>query len=90
MNQAPRFGMHVIRGLTAKFNHHNVKVYHLNVFCLASLHIQTILNAEEESKIGIREPHTPEARARRDRERGFQTALEHHFEHNSSFAFTCT
>ncbi len=32
MDQSPRFGTHVIRGLTDKFNHHRVKVYHLHVF----------------------------------------------------------
>ncbi len=30
-DQSPRFGTHVIRGLTDKFNHHRVKVYHLQV-----------------------------------------------------------
>ncbi len=30
-DQSPRFGTHVIRGLTDKFNHHRVKVYHLHV-----------------------------------------------------------
>ncbi len=29
-DQSPRFGTHVIRGLTDKFNHHRVKVYHLH------------------------------------------------------------
>ncbi len=43
-DQTPRFGTHVIRGLTVKFNHHRVKVYNLHVFCLANLPIQTILN----------------------------------------------
>ncbi len=33
----PRFGTHVIRGLTVKFNHNRVKVYHLHVFCLAKV-----------------------------------------------------
>ncbi len=32
MDQSPRFSTHVIRGLTDKFNHHRVKVYHLHVF----------------------------------------------------------
>ncbi len=31
-DQSPRFGTHVIHGLTDKFNHHRVKVYHLHVF----------------------------------------------------------
>ncbi len=31
-DQSPRFGTHVIRGLTDKFNHHRVKVSHLYVF----------------------------------------------------------
>lgn len=35
---------HVIRGLTAMFNHHRVKVSHLYVFCFANFHIQVILN----------------------------------------------
>jgi len=43
---------HGIQGLNPQFNHHGVKVSHLNVFCLANLHIQTIFNAEEETKIG--------------------------------------
>ncbi len=30
-DQSPRFGTHVIRGLTDKFNHHRVKVYLLHV-----------------------------------------------------------
>ena len=34
----------VVLELVAKFNHHRVKVYKLNMFCLASLHIQAILN----------------------------------------------
>lgn len=46
-DQAPQFGTPVIHGLTAKFNHHRV-------FCLVNLHIQTIINAEEEGKIGTR------------------------------------
>ncbi len=31
-DQSPRLGTHVIRGLTDKFNHHRVKVYHLHTF----------------------------------------------------------
>ncbi len=31
-DQSARFGSHVIRGLTEKFNHQRVKVYHLHVF----------------------------------------------------------
>jgi len=51
-DQAPWFDTHhVIRGLTAKFNRNRVKVYHLDMFCLANLHINMILNAEEEVKI---------------------------------------
>ncbi len=44
MVQAPRFGTHVIHRFIQKCNYHRVKVYHLQVFCLASLHIQAILN----------------------------------------------
>ncbi len=59
-DQSPRFGTHVIRGLTDKFNHHRVKVYHLHefrdlrsVFCALPL------------------PHTlKRAHAERERERG--------------------
>ncbi len=35
-DQAPRFGMHVMRGLIAKFNHNRLKVYHLYLFTQAS------------------------------------------------------
>lgn len=42
---------HVIRGLTAQFNHQRVKVDHLDMFFLANLHIQMILNMEEEVEI---------------------------------------
>ncbi len=31
-DQSPRFGTHVIHGLTDKFNYQRVKVYHLHVF----------------------------------------------------------
>ncbi len=58
-DQSPRFGMHVVHGLTDKVNHRRVKVYYLyvfrdsrSVFCAQPL------------------PHT-EARAREsERERG--------------------
>ncbi len=31
-DQSPLFGMHVIHGLTDKFNHQRLKVYHLHAF----------------------------------------------------------
>ncbi len=34
-DQSPRFGTHVIRRLTVKFNHH--RVYNLHMFCLAKV-----------------------------------------------------
>ncbi len=34
-----RHTCHVIRGLTDKFNHHRVKVYHLHTFCLAKVEL---------------------------------------------------
>lgn len=48
MDQPPRFSNHVIRGLTAKFNHHREKLHHSDMSFLANLHVQMILNVEEE------------------------------------------
>ncbi len=55
MDQSPRFSTHVIRGLTDKFNHHRVKVYHLHVFW--------------DSRSVFCAPHIL-ARVQRERERG--------------------
>ncbi len=73
-DQTPRFGTHVICGLTVKFNHHRVKVYYLHVFCLASLPIQTILNdsskRETYALIFTAAAHTRSRSEHTQRERG--------------------
>jgi len=69
-DQSPRFGTHVIPGLTDKFNHHRVKVYHLHefrdlrsVFCALPLpHTLKRAHAERERE-----------RARHDSDTAFQT-----------------
>ncbi len=47
-DQSPRFGTHVIRGLTDKFNHHRVKVYHLHA--LRFLRSATAAHAEARTR----------------------------------------
>ncbi len=59
MDQSPRFGTHVIHGLTDKFNHLRVKVYHLHVFW----------DSRSRFLCSAAAAHT-EARACRERERG--------------------
>ncbi len=62
MDQTPRFGTHVIRGLTDKFYHHSVKVYNLHVFrdSAAAAHTEARTQRERE-------------RERRDSDTMFQT-----------------
>ncbi len=43
--------LHVICGLTVKFNHHRVKVYH--VICLANLHIHAISDHSDEGEVEL-------------------------------------
>ncbi len=61
-DQTPRFGTHVIHGLTVKLNHHRVKLYHLQAFYLASFPIQA-----KEKMLFLPLPHTPEVRTHRER-----------------------
>ncbi len=76
-DQSPRFGTHVIRGLTDKFNHHRVKdVYHLNmfrdrrsVFCAQPLP-HTLKRARRERE---RECERERERERYDSDTAFQT-----------------
>ncbi len=64
MDQSPRIGTHVIRGLTDKFNHHRVKVYHLHALCFlrsaAAAHAEARTEREREKE-------------RRDLDTAFQT-----------------
>ncbi len=60
IDQSPWLSTHVIRGLTDKFNHHRVKVYHLHVFrdsrSAAAPHTEA--HACRESEKGtIQKPH---------------------------------
>ncbi len=65
-DQSPRFGTHVIRGLTDKFNHHRVKVYHLHALrflrSAAAAHTEARTHAERERE-----------KEKRDLDTAFQT-----------------
>ncbi len=63
-DQSPRFGTHVIRGLTDKFNHHRVKVYHLHV-----LRFHTLKRAHAEARTRWSAHTLKHAHAEREREK---------------------
>ncbi len=68
-DQTPRFGTHVIHGLTVKLNHHRVKLYHLQVFVLP------VFPLKQKRKCCFYHCFTPEVRTHteRDRERDTQS-----------------